>query len=74
MTDVMSFMRGGTICHITSAHDGAGFIGLCDGKVVGAASTRAAVMRMIIKSPVTWWRELSGESSQEVRNSASGIA
>jgi len=54
MTDVMHFWRGTQIYHIAQAREGDGFIGLCNGRVIGKAPDRPSLMRMILMTSV--WR------------------
>lgn len=48
MIEPMRFWRGRQLCHIMPARSGTGFVGLCDGRVVGSALDRHSVMRMIL--------------------------
>lgn len=42
------FWRGKRLYQIARVHDGEGFMGLCDGRVIATAPDRPAVMRAIL--------------------------
>jgi hypothetical protein len=42
------FWRGSRLYQIAHIHDGDGFMGLCEGRVIATAPDRAAVMRAIL--------------------------
>lgn len=44
------FTRGRRFYEVAHAYDGAGYIGLCDGRVIATAADPAAVARALIKS------------------------
>lgn len=46
--DPMRFWRGGRLYQIALVHEGDGYMGLCDGRVVATAPDRPAVMRAIL--------------------------
>lgn len=46
--DPMRFWRGSRLYQIAAVHEGDGFIGLCDGRVIATAPDRPAVMRAIL--------------------------
>lgn len=50
----IKFWRGRDLYQIAPAREGAGFIGLCSGRVVATAPDPASVMRALIKAAV--WR------------------
>ena len=47
------FWRGKRLYQIAHVHDGEGFMGLCDGRVIAMAPDRPAVMRAILMT-VKW--------------------
>ncbi len=50
----IQFWRGRHLYQIAPARGGAGFMGLCSGRVVATAPDAASVMRALIKSGI--WR------------------
>lgn len=50
MADVFRFWLGKHLYHIAPAAEGDGFIGICDGRIVGAAPDRPSIIRMILKT------------------------
>lgn len=50
----IQFWRGSDLYQIAPAREGAGFIGLCSGRVVATAPDAAGVMRALIKAAI--WR------------------
>lgn len=51
----IQFWRGRHLYQIAPAREGAGFIGLCSGRVVATAPNTAGVMRALIKAAI-WHR------------------
>lgn len=51
----IAFWQGRELFQVAPAGDGAGFIGLCNGRVVATAPDRASVVRAVILS--RRWRE-----------------
>lgn len=48
MNASMRFWRGQRLYQIAPAHEGSGFIGICNGRVVATAPDRPSVMRIIL--------------------------
>lgn len=48
MTGLLRFWRGRHFYQIAPAYEGAGFIGICDGRVIAKALDRPAVMRTLL--------------------------
>lgn len=46
--DIICFWRGNNLYQVAPAHEGAGYIGLRDGRIVATAPDRAGVMRTLI--------------------------
>lgn len=42
------FWRGKRLYQIAHVHDGDGYMGLCDGRVIATAPDRSAVMRVLL--------------------------
>lgn len=53
----LAFFHGNHLCQIVPAHEGSGFIGLRDGRIVATAPDRAGVMRTLILA-TRWARPL----------------
>lgn len=47
-SEPIRFWRGARFYQIAQAHEGEGYMGLCDGRVVATAPDRPAVMRAIL--------------------------
>ena len=52
-SEPIRFWRGSRLYQIAHVHEGDGFMGLCDGRVVATAPDRPGVMRAILMT-VRW--------------------
>lgn len=52
-SEPIRFWRGSQFYQIAPVHEGKGFIGLCDGRVVATAPDRPGVMRAILMT-ICW--------------------
>lgn len=46
--ELIRFWRGSRLYQIAPVHDGDGYMGLCDGRVIATAPDQPAVMRAIL--------------------------
>lgn len=53
-SEPICFWRGSRLYQIAHVHEGNGFMGLCDGRVIATAPDRPGVMRAILMT--TGWR------------------
>lgn len=48
LSEPIRFWRGSRFYQIADVHDGDGYMGLCDGRVIATAPDRPSVMRAIL--------------------------